>query len=114
MHKTFTIRGLASMTDGISHMLHCGNQIVSALQARIASQAVCVGKHVWLIGGWDPGMKRDGGEILSDIWCLDTDSWNWTEPQIQVSVLQDIVVPLQSLLLHHKYALASHHLSSFC
>ena len=53
------------------------------MQARIASQAVCVDDYVWLIGGWDPGMNKDGGEILSDIWRLDTKSWMWSEAHTQ-------------------------------
>lgn len=54
------------------------------LQARIASQAVFVGDYTWLIGGWDPGLKQDGGEILSDVWRLDVKSWTWSMAQVQV------------------------------
>ena len=56
----------------------------AVLQARIASQAVCVGKFTWLIGGWDPGMQKDGGEILSDVWRLDMKSKTWSQPQVEV------------------------------
>ncbi|KAL0052870.1 hypothetical protein WJX82_009025 [Trebouxia sp. C0006] len=52
-------------------------------QARIASQAVCVGDYIWLIGGWDPGSKGDGGEILNDIWRLDLNTWTWSETSVQ-------------------------------
>ena len=57
--------------------------LAAVMQARIASQAVCVGDHIWLIGGWDPGMNKDGGNILSDIWRLDTKSWTWCEAHTQ-------------------------------
>lgn len=57
------------------------------MQARIASQAVCVGDYIWLIGGWDPGMNKDGGEILSDIWRLDTKSWTWSQAHTEVGHL---------------------------
>jgi hypothetical protein len=50
-----------------------------AAQERIASQAVVVGGHLWLIAGWDPGHKRDGGEILSDLWRLDLSSYEWEQ-----------------------------------
>lgn len=58
-------------------------EVAIVVQARIASQAVCVGDYIWLIGGWDPGMNKDGGKILSDIWRLDTKSWTWCEAHIQ-------------------------------
>lgn len=60
------------------------DDIGGLLQARIASQAVCVGNYIWLIGGWDPGSKGDGGEILNDIWRLDLSTWTWTDTSVQV------------------------------
>lgn len=54
------------------------------LQARIAAQAVCVGSNVWLIGGWDPGTKGDGGEILNDVWRLDLHAKLWSKAELQV------------------------------
>ena len=63
---------------------YAAEDVGGLLQARIASQAVCVGDYIWLIGGWDPGSKGDGGEILNDIWRLDINTWTWTETSVQV------------------------------
>ncbi|KAK9868773.1 hypothetical protein WJX84_000947 [Apatococcus fuscideae] len=54
-----------------------------APRVRLACGAVLVGNEVWVMGGWDPGHKRDGGSILQDIWALDltTKSWRLVEPQ---------------------------------
>ena len=38
-----------------------------------------VGQHLWLIAGWDPGHKQDGGDILSDLWRLDLNTWQWKQ-----------------------------------
>ena len=40
---------------------------------------MAVGQHLWLIAGWDPGHKRDGGDILADLWRLDLDTWAWKQ-----------------------------------
>ncbi len=63
---------------------YAADDVGALLQARIASQAVCVGDYIWLIGGWDPGSKGDGGEILNDIWRLDLNTWTWSETSVQV------------------------------
>ena len=55
------------------------------MQVRLAGQAVVAGQHLWLIGGWDPGFKKDGGEILSDVWRLDLQTWEWKEMQPKAS-----------------------------
>ena len=54
----------------------------------MAAQAVVVDRHLWLIAGWDPGHKRDGGEILSDIWRLDLSTYQWTLIKPQVTDLR--------------------------
>lgn len=66
----------------------------AVVQARIASQAVCVSDVVYIIGGWDPGFKRDGGEILKDIWALDLKTLQWRQQQLssEVSMLIFVVV----------------------
>ena len=51
---------------------------------RLAAQAVVVGDSLWLIGGWDPGFKRDGGEILNDVWVLDLESYAWRQINVLV------------------------------
>ncbi len=63
---------------------YAADDVGALLQARIASQAECVGDYIWLIGGWDPGSKGDGGEILNDIWRLDLKTWTWSETSVQV------------------------------
>lgn len=68
----------------MSKSKHAVEDVGELLQARIASQAVYVGNYIWLIGGWDPGSKGDGGEILNDIWRLDLKTWMWTEASVQV------------------------------
>ena len=55
------------------------------MQVRLASQCVVVGNTLWVIGGWDPGHKKDGGDILADIWVLDLATRAWTEVKPQVS-----------------------------
>jgi hypothetical protein len=45
---------------------------------RLAAAGATVGGTAWLIGGWDPGDKGDGGEILGDVWSLDLASSAWT------------------------------------
>jgi Kelch motif len=56
------------------------------VQARIAGQAVCLGDQVYIIGGWDPGLKRDGGEILNDVWALDLETLEWRQQQLSSEV----------------------------
>ena len=63
----------------------CSTQTGWCLQVRIASQAVVVGNKLYVLAGWDPGAKQDGGDILSDIWALDLDSRQWEEVKPQVS-----------------------------
>ncbi|DBB02916.1 TPA: hypothetical protein ACH3X1_013518 [Trebouxia sp. C0004] len=69
-------------------------------RARIASQAVCVGDYIWLIGGWDPGSKGDGGEILNDIWRLDLNTWTWCETSVQTRAQQGRQLLQASASLH--------------
>lgn len=54
------------------------------LQVRLSGQAVRIGWQLYLIGGWDPGMKQDGGEILNDIWTLDLKTAEWQERHAEV------------------------------
>lgn len=58
------------------HLLPCG------MQARLAAQAVRFGRQLYIIGGWDPGFQRDGGEILNDIWVLDLRKAEWRQQQL--------------------------------
>ena len=46
-----------------------------------------MGQHLWLIAGWDPGHKKDGGDILADLWRLDLETWAWKQitPQVHGS-----------------------------
>ncbi|KAK9807704.1 hypothetical protein WJX72_006635 [[Myrmecia] bisecta] len=48
-------------------------------RVRLAAQAVVVGNHLWLIGGWDPGHNKDGGAFLDDIWRLDLQDYSWQQ-----------------------------------
>ena len=47
-----------------------------------------MGRHLWLIAGWDPGHQRDGGDILADLWRLDLEMWAWKQitPQVHYTV----------------------------
>lgn len=45
---------------------------------RLAAAGATVGSTAWLVGGWDPGTKGDGGVILSDVWSVDLASSSWT------------------------------------
>lgn len=53
-------------------------------QVRLAAAAAVVGNTMWLMAGWDPGHKRDGGQILADLWALDLTTWAWREVKPQV------------------------------
>ncbi|KAK9839199.1 hypothetical protein WJX81_000851 [Elliptochloris bilobata] len=52
-------------------------------RVRLAAAAAVVGDTMWLMAGWDPGHKRDGGEILADLWALDLSTWAWRQVQPQ-------------------------------
>ena len=47
---------------------------------------------MWLIAGWDPGHKKDGGDILSDLWRLDLDTYAWKKIAPQVCCLARLSV----------------------
>ena len=51
----------------------------TGVQVRIAAQAVVACNKLWLLAGWDPGHKQDGGDILSDIQAMDLATNKWEE-----------------------------------
>ncbi len=63
-------------------MLPCCH--AAMLQARLTTQAVVVGDHLWLIGGWDPQEAGTGGVFLNDVWRLDLRSYAWEQVEVQV------------------------------
>ena len=60
-----------------------------------------VGKHLWLIAGWDPGHKKDGGDILADLWRLDLETWAWKQitPQVHASLMSQDIPPCCNMSL---------------
>ena len=54
-----------------------------------------MGQHLWLIAGWDPGHKKDGGDILDDLWRLDLETWAWKQitPQVHASLFSQDTPP---------------------
>ena len=52
-------------------------------RARLAAAGAVASGSAWLLGGWDPGNKGDGGEILSDIWRYDLESGVWSEAKLR-------------------------------
>jgi len=38
---------------------------------RLAAAGATAGTTAWLIGGWDPGPRGDGGVVLDDLWSVD-------------------------------------------
>ena len=53
-----------------------------------------VGDKLWLLAGWDPGFKQDGGDILSDVWVLDLVTSKWDQVTVQASFsCSDDVLP---------------------
>lgn len=48
-------------------------------RVRLVSQAAVVENYLYIIGGWDPGHKQDGGSILDDVWKLDLNTYHWSE-----------------------------------
>ena len=67
-------------------------------QVRLVSQTAVVGNSLYIIGGWDPGHKRDGGDILSDIWKLDLETYAWEEvhPQVPSSSAHTILLSMET------------------
>ena len=55
---------------------------------RLAATLTRTGSSAFLVVGWDPGMKGDGGDILDDVWELklgaDTQP-TWREVELQVA-----------------------------
>ena len=55
---------------------------------RLAATLTRTGSSAFLVGGWDPGMKGDGGDILDDVWELklraDTPP-TWRKVDLQVA-----------------------------
>ena len=106
--KYTCIRSCNVALPQVSKSEYAADDVGCLLQARIASQAVCVRDYIWLIGGWDPGSKGDGGEILNDIWRLDLNTWMWTETSVQVEdsygtltfILGLYVLACEAALLH--------------
>lgn len=50
-----------------------------------------VGQHLWLMAGWDPGHKQDGGDILSDLWRLDLNTWQWKQITPQACTIKTVL-----------------------
>ena len=50
-----------------------------------------VGQHLWLMAGWDPGHKQDGGDILSDLWRLDLNTWQWKQITPQACTFKTVL-----------------------
>ena len=46
---------------------------------RLAAAGATVGSTAWLLGGWDPGTKGDGGVILDDVWSSCDGGSTWTQ-----------------------------------
>ena len=55
----------------------------SSPRARLASAGAVASGSAWLRGGWDPGSKGDGGEILSDVWRFDLAKGRWSEAELR-------------------------------
>ena len=55
----------------------------AAPRARLAAAGAVASGSAWLLGGWDPGSKGDGGEILSDVWRYDFESGVWGEAKLR-------------------------------
>ena len=53
-------------------------------RGRLAAAGAVASGSAWLLGGWDPGNKGDGGEILSDIWRYDLEGGSgWSEAKLR-------------------------------
>ena len=57
------------------------------LRERLVAVAAAAGNYGWLIGGWDPGHKGDGGEILGDVGRLDLATGERTTPPVANAAL---------------------------
>ena len=56
----------------------------STPRARLAAAGAVASGSAWLLGGWDPGNKGDGGEILSDVWRYDLEGdGGWSEAKLR-------------------------------
>jgi hypothetical protein len=47
----------------------------------LGQAAVINGASLWLLGGWDPGNKGDGGQIKDDVWSFDLGRKAWARRQ---------------------------------
>lgn len=91
-------------------LLHDPLILWGPMQARLAAQGLVVGNLFWVIGGWDPGFKGDGGDILADVWTLDLDSLLWEQRTLSVgapppplSLLRLVVTPLYRSSPSHRH-----------
>ncbi|MEW5304715.1 MAG: hypothetical protein WDW36_007307 [Sanguina aurantia] len=72
-----------SKAQGQWEQLKHGHKGMPTPRARLSSQLVCVGDHLYLIAGWDPAAFGSGGDVLSDMWRynLRTNTWSQLDPQ---------------------------------
>lgn len=53
---------------------------------RLAASLTRAGSSAWLVGGWDPGCRGDGGDTLDDVWQLKmAGTPRWERVQLQVA-----------------------------
>ena len=55
-------------------------------RSRLAAAGAVASGSAWLLGGWDPGNKGDGGEILGDVWRFDlteNGEGQWSEAELR-------------------------------
>eukprot|EP00877_Chromochloris_zofingiensis_P008527 jgi/Chrzof1/3928/Cz13g13210.t1 len=83
------VRSTAKPTKGTGSWRQLSYTSDVAPEERIAAQAVCIGNHVWLIGGWNPS-KQGPEAFLSDIWKLDLATNAWTEVHTEGVQLEGI------------------------
>ena len=72
---------------------------------RLAATLTRTAESAFLVGGWDPGMKGDGGNILDDVWELKWDAdtqLTWHRVELQVESFKSRAVPSCSAI-SHKY-----------
>jgi len=57
---------------------------------RIGAQAVTLNNKVYVIGGWNPGPDKDGGQTYKSVAVLDLETLKWEKVTIQGEKLQPI------------------------
>ena len=79
---------------------------------RLCSASAMIDHEYFLFGGWDPEQMGTGGQILDDIWALDTQTLHWRHvgklPDGPTSRHVAVALPNKHLILLHTHRCDDH------